>query len=228
MLSCLYRGFALRSALCVGPEREPHGSRRSGATLPAWLGASFSVSTTHAIGNAAAIPTAGAGERRWAEPSSGGFPAATSGFITRIALSLSGSEHRTQRRSPLRYPLLGEDHRGDRLSGILLEPRHHVRVGIEREADGRVAEALTHNLRVHASLQRERGPCVAQIVQADRSNARSPDVGRESIGHPIRVQGWSGPPAWARFRFSSVVSTWRAVAETATRRPAATWDALWE
>jgi hypothetical protein len=66
------------------------------AKLEVWHAIFSGEFTTRATGNAAAIRTAGAGERRSAARSSGGSLAATSVFITRIGLGSSGSALRTR------------------------------------------------------------------------------------------------------------------------------------
>jgi hypothetical protein len=60
------------------------------------LEASYSESTTLGTASALATLTAGVDARRSAVPSSGGFPADTLVFTTRIALSKSGSEVSTR------------------------------------------------------------------------------------------------------------------------------------
>ena len=46
-----------------------------------------------------------------------------------------------------------------------------MRVNVERDRDGRVAEALGDDLRVDARLERERRVGVAQVMQSDLRNS---------------------------------------------------------
>src|SRR5205085_1580431 len=97
-------------------------------TLRAWREACFSDFTTRATGNAVAILTAGAGERRWGEPSSGGSLAATPASPTRIALWPSGNAHRTRRgrtEPAARLPI-------DREGGARAPPPRRAATGYKR------------------------------------------------------------------------------------------------
>ena len=49
---------------------------------------------------------------------------------------------------------------------LLLQRRDGVRVGVERDGDGRVSEALGDDLGVDAGAQRQGGMRVTQVVQA--------------------------------------------------------------
>ena len=57
-------------------------------------------------------------------------------------------------------PLL-EDRLGDDVGGVASDRRGDVRVQIQCDADGGVAEPLAYDLRMHARLQRQRGVSVA-------------------------------------------------------------------
>src|SRR5204862_3638589 len=79
---------AAPAALVFSTSRKPltlSQERTDRATVQACSEPSSSESTIRATENAAVIPTAGAGERRWDGWSSGGSPAATSAFTTRVA-----------------------------------------------------------------------------------------------------------------------------------------------
>ena len=60
----------------------------------------------------------------------------------------------------------------DQRRRLFLHRRDGVRVGVERDRDGGVAEALTDDLGVDAGLQGQGGVRVAQVVQADRRQHR--------------------------------------------------------
>jgi hypothetical protein len=53
----------------------------------------------------------------------------------------------------------------DLLRGLLLHARHHVAIGVQRDADGGVTEALEDDLGVHARLQERRDMRVAQVME---------------------------------------------------------------
>ena len=50
-------------------------------------------------------------------------------------------------------------------------------------------EVALHLLRVHAGGQRQRGPGVTQVVQADRAQSCSFHLARERVTHGLRVDG---------------------------------------
>ena len=55
----------------------------------------------------------------------------------------------------------------DLIGRIFLHPRHHVRVGVEGQADVRVTQPLLDHLRMDVLLQHDRRCRVAKIVEAD-------------------------------------------------------------
>jgi hypothetical protein len=86
---------------------------------------------------------------------------------------------------------LAEDERGDLLRGFFPDARHHVRVGVERDGDARVAEAFADDLGMDACLQREGCMPVAQVVESDARQPSSPHVPVEPPGEEV----WVNRPA---------------------------------
>ena len=83
--------------------------------------------------------------------------------------------------------LLPREHQPrDQRRRLFLHRGDGVRVGIERDRDGGVAETLTDHLGVHAGLQGQGGMGVAQVVQADRRQHRPlhrlPPVAGDRLG----------------------------------------------
>jgi hypothetical protein len=62
-------------------------------------------------------------------------------------------------------------------------------VGVKRDGDGGVSEALGDYLGMDAGLQRQRGVRVAQVVQADAWQQRSLHRLAEVARHRLRVEG---------------------------------------
>ena len=58
-----------------------------------------------------------------------------------------------------------KDERRNPLGGFLLHRWYCVAIGIERDADGRMAQSLTDNFRVHASGQSEGCVRVPKIME---------------------------------------------------------------
>ena len=74
--------------------------------------------------------------------------------------------------SPLAHLSTGEDafHRS---RSFFLRRRCDVRVGVQREAGGKVAEHTADGLDVHAVLQSERRKGVPKIMKSDPRDARA-------------------------------------------------------
>jgi hypothetical protein len=83
-----------------GPGSSARSMLPRSVTLTQWHGVSSSGSTIRAIASVAATPTAGAGELRWAGPSSGGFRPGRSGFTTRTMPWPPGSKVATKGHRP--------------------------------------------------------------------------------------------------------------------------------
>ena len=84
----------------LGPGSSARSMLPRSVTLTQWHGVSPSGSTIRATASVAATPTAGAGELRWAGPSSGGFRPGRSGFTTRTMPWPPGSKVATKGHRP--------------------------------------------------------------------------------------------------------------------------------
>ena len=67
---------------------------------------------------------------------------------------------------------LPEHQSRDQRRRLFLHRRDRMRIGVERDRDGGVSEALGDDLRMDAGLQRQGGMCVPEVVQADRRQHR--------------------------------------------------------
>src|SRR6266487_3486449 len=71
----------------------------------------------------------------------------------------TSSSEPVARRLEVRQPFVKPERRGP------LKTRGDVRVGVQRDSDGRMTEALLDDLRVNALAQHERRVRVAEVVQ---------------------------------------------------------------
>ena len=76
----------------------------------------------------------------------------------------------------------------------LLQRGQHMRIGIEGQGDGGMAEPLTHHLRVFAGRQEHRGAGVPQVIEPDgRRQACRPEQRLEMPAHHVvLIEGLAG------------------------------------
>src|SRR5438045_9119753 len=87
--------------------------------------------------------------------------------------------------------------RGDSLGRVLLERGNRVRVRVECEPDGRVAEEIAHDLRVHTRGERHRGEAVAEVVEPNLGKLGL-KIGRASCRDRVKRAGdrWTHAAEW--------------------------------
>src|SRR3546814_1039157 len=91
------------------------------------------------------------------------------------------------RRSPVAVP---EELAGDDGGDVCVEAWDGVGVGVDRDGDRRVAEAVRHDLGVHTGGEGEGGPRVAKVVRTSEHRETAPAHQRlEAAGHGVGVEG---------------------------------------
>ena len=63
-----------------------------------------------------------------------------------------------------------------------------MRIGLQRNSDVGVAQALLHNPRMHTALQRDRGPGAAEAVEWDIWKFVAPERALERLVHALGMQ----------------------------------------
>jgi hypothetical protein len=82
---------------------------------------------------------------------------------------------------------IAEDQAGHCLRRLLVQARQHVRVGIQRDLNGGVAQALADHLGRDASRQRRVCVAVAHVMQPDLRQPRLTSQPPEPVGDQIRM-----------------------------------------